>query len=118
MAGAQLFAEHGAGLLRHGVVTTGEHIHSGIARFGPGVDGDVGLRQQSQARYALGLELVGDEIQKSGASPFGCLGDGASEKDFVVELAGVAVVELENACLLYTSPSPRDYAASRMPSSA
>ena len=57
----------------------------------------MGLRQQSQARNALGLELVGDEIQKSGASPFGCLGDGASEKDFVVELAGVAVVELENA---------------------
>ena len=25
---------------------------------------------------------------------------------------------LNNACLLYTSPSPRDYAASRMPSSA
>ena len=24
----------------------------------------------------------------------------------------------ENSCLLYTSPSPRDYAASRMPSSA
>ena len=24
----------------------------------------------------------------------------------------------DNACLLYTSPSPRDYAASRMPSSA
>ena len=24
----------------------------------------------------------------------------------------------ESACLLYTSPSPRDYAASRMPSSA
>ena len=28
-----------------------------------------------------------------------------------------AVAEL-TACLLYTSPSPRDYAASRMPSSA
>ena len=38
MAGAQLFAEHGAGFLRHGVVTTGEYIHSGVARFGPGVD--------------------------------------------------------------------------------
>ena len=25
---------------------------------------------------------------------------------------------LSDACLLYTSPSPRDYAASRMPSSA
>ena len=27
-------------------------------------------------------------------------------------------VELENDCLLYTSPSPRDLAVSRMPSSA
>ena len=27
-------------------------------------------------------------------------------------------VEMINICLLYTSPSPRDYAASRMPSSA
>ena len=26
--------------------------------------------------------------------------------------------ELDKRCLLYTSPSPRDYAASRMPSSA
>ena len=29
-----------------------------------------------------------------------------------------AVASLGTACLLYTSPSPRDYAASRMPSSA
>ena len=28
------------------------------------------------------------------------------------------VIENLRACLLYTSPSPRDYAASRMPSSA
>ena len=28
------------------------------------------------------------------------------------------IAGLERACLLYTSPSPRDYAASRMPSSA
>ena len=27
-------------------------------------------------------------------------------------------INMEDACLLYTSPSPRDYAASRMPSSA
>ena len=31
------------------------------------------------------------------------------------ELAGLAKIW---SCLLYTSPSPRDYAASRMPSSA
>ena len=30
---------------------------------------------------------------------------------------GLPMVSL-NTCLLYTSPSPRDYAASRMPSSA
>ena len=28
------------------------------------------------------------------------------------------ILDLFNSCLLYTSPSPRDYAASRMPSSA
>ena len=28
------------------------------------------------------------------------------------------IAELISLCLLYTSPSPRDYAASRMPSSA
>ena len=36
-------------------------------------------------------------------------------EDASAEMAEVAQV---NACLLYTSPSPRDYAASRMPSSA
>ena len=38
----------------------------------------------------------------------------------ILELAaskGISAILLEN-CLLYTSPSPRDYAASRMPSSA
>ena len=29
-----------------------------------------------------------------------------------------ANVKIQSVCLLYTSPSPRDYAASRMPSSA
>ncbi|GAB5806099.1 hypothetical protein JMUB7522_27390 [Staphylococcus aureus] len=31
---------------------------------------------------------------------------------------GITVEMDEVSCLLYTSPSPRDYAASRMPSSA
>ena len=30
----------------------------------------------------------------------------------------IAKLDSTNNCLLYTSPSPRDYAASRMPSSA
>ena len=39
----------------------------------------------------------------------------------VVEKSGVLNLGVEGmmiTCLLYTSPSPRDYAASRMPSSA
>ena len=33
-------------------------------------------------------------------------------------ITGAGSINLSGACLLYTSPSPRDYAASRMPSSA
>ena len=41
----------------------------------------------------------------------------------IVPIAGIVLTfvmcyELIQLCLLYTSPSPRDYAASRMPSSA
>ena len=33
-------------------------------------------------------------------------------------VVGIIDIDSASACLLYTSPSPRDYAASRMPSSA
>ena len=36
----------------------------------------------------------------------------------IIEFVGDSVLVAHNACLLYTSPSPREYAASRMPSSA
>ena len=38
--------------------------------------------------------------------------------DAVTSDASTDFVALSDRCLLYTSPSPRDYAASRMPSSA
>ena len=38
--------------------------------------------------------------------------------DIVVNFAAESHVDRSITCLLYTSPSPRDYAASRMPSSA
>ena len=48
--------------------------------------------------------------------PTGCLGGscGACE----IDVNGKTVRACISTCLLYTSPSPRDYAASRMPSSA
>ena len=59
----KLGAENRAGLLRHGVVTTGEHINGCVTGFRLGVDGNVGFRQQGQARDPLGQELMGDQIQ-------------------------------------------------------
>ena len=48
-----------------------------------------------------------------------------SDEQSLIEAALVELVDVEGCsmvvttgCLLYTSPSPRDYAASRMPSSA
>ena len=36
----------------------------------------------------------------------------------IVEQRGYPLSRLDNSCLLYTSPSPRDLSTSRMPSSA
>ena len=63
----------------------------------------------------LRLERSDDEVQLSAQLHF--------ELPTVVEdalLKGIPMVFVMGAdtCLLYTSPSPRDYAASRMPSSA
>ena len=45
---------------------------------------------------------------------------GENAKDFLQNIItnDINKVSYKNSCLLYTSPSPRDYAASRMPSSA
>ena len=44
---------------------------------------------------------------------------GAADKKYVFEVAKTAgKIEIKKACLLYTSPSPRDLRLSRMPSSA
>ena len=50
---------------------------------------------------------------------FGC-GKGGGVVSFVMELENLPYLDALRllACLLYTSPSPRDFASSRMPSSA
>ena len=40
---------------------------------------------------------MGDQIQESGASTLRSGGDGVPEESLVVELGGIAVVQLENA---------------------
>ena len=75
----QFLAHDSARLLRHGVVTTGEHINGGIA-VSPGVNRDVGFGQERQACHALGLELVGNQIKESGASTLRSGRDGGSQE--------------------------------------
>ena len=58
----------------------------------------------------LRIESVMDPVNSSEA-----LSDLKVSKDAIIETVAEAVL---SDCLLYTSPSPRDYAASRMPSSA
>ena len=53
------------------------------------------------ALFLYGMRLMGDGLKKGSSDAF-----------------KRAMEKVTNNCLLYTSPSPRDYAASRMPSSA
>ena len=57
--------------------------------------------------------IVGLDRQERGNSEMSSSSELSTEFNMKVE----SIVNLDT-CLLYTSPSPRDYAASRMPSSA
>ena len=76
-------------------------------------------REQSRTHYAPGTEFhIGkiDMVANTGTyldSPFHRYADGKDLSQLVLE----RLVNL-SACLLYTSPSPRDTERSRMPSSA
>ena len=74
------------------------------------------------------VEAVLDDIDSQGIQTITCLGDLVGygpQPNEVVELVRQREIptcqgcwDEDIICLLYTSPSPRDYAASRMPSSA
>ena len=49
----------------------------------------------------MGLKTVGDEVEKRCTSTFRCCCDGGSQKSFVVELAVIALVKLEDAVLAH-----------------
>ena len=63
-------------------------------------------------RNVFSLEMVGSK-KFSDTNAFHCEGLSPKEK-----LLKSAIIYGANACLLYTSPSPRDRQKSRMPSSA
>ena len=67
-------------------------------------------------RELLELEQNHPDLQRSD-SPTQRVG-GAPAEGFTSVEHRVGMLSLDNACLLYTSPSPRDVEESRMPSSA
>ena len=84
-------------MFRHRVVATGEHIHGGVTTFGPGMNGDMGFGQQGESGDALGLEVMGDQVEKGRTGFFRCRRDAGSQKGFIVEPAGITLVKLEDA---------------------
>ena len=73
------------------------------------------LEQQSVLR--LSISIMQEQFEKKYKS-FGDFFILGSNKYFYDSSELKISVNRNNTCLLYTSPSPRDYAASRMPSSA
>ena len=64
----------------------------------------------------LDFYINGTWVRPSGVETLDVINPASEEKVTKISLGDATHVN--EACLLYTSPSPRDYAASRMPSSA
>ena len=74
------------------------------------------MRQKSEALLSSSRDFfvaAGERIKKDAQTAGGVLGLAPAEEE-----ANEALAEAAEACLLYTSPSPRDATLSRMPSSA
>jgi len=99
MAGSEFLHQHATGTFWHGVITTGEHIHSGIARLGPTVKRDVRFSQQGQPRNAVGLEVVADQVEQGGPGPKSGIAEGSPDKNFIIELGAIAGIKLKDAML-------------------
>ena len=120
-------------------------INSQVNTFigGMNIDSDITMLADNQYRWAENIRLLTDNAGTTGIlqniedvrqyeggieASENILGTAVtrwynSTKKIVEECGIVVTMELYegtyiNNCLLYTSPSPRDYAASRMPSSA
>ena len=84
------------------------HVNkSNLIRIGPKTDGG----------YIVDKRILG---KNNILVTCGLNDDWEFEKEFVKKNKDAPIIAFDHTvnCLLYTSPSPRDYAASRMPSSA
>ena len=90
-----------------------------ITKSFSGVDGDVEVLRGVSLGLDAGQTLALTGESGSGKSTILHISAGLEVPDGgSLHLEGVEINELSEACLLYTSPSPRDLSTSRMPSSA
>ena len=110
-------------------VLVGDARRHNVATLSPDInrsDWNYTLERDAHGRWALrtGLHVVADlgvqgmarlaTARQTGGAPFAGLEDFCRR----TRLAPATITSLIRACLLYTSPSPRDRTRSRMPSSA
>ena len=73
----------------------------------------------TEAVLKLIPELAVETVESSCCGMAGAFGYGADTIDVSLKMAELSLLPaVRKACLLYTSPSPRDRTRSRMPSSA
>ena len=84
-----------------------------VTGAGRGIGKAIALLLSEDGHHVI---CVSRSKESCGATASEIQSNGGSAEALAVDVADSSAVEL--ACLLYTSPSPRDYAASRMPSSA
>ena len=83
-----------------------------IDRFVDAVWLEDGLSANTLAAYRRDLEALADWLSQSSGTSFNAV------QEMHLQAYFAARHSLSKACLLYTSPSPRDLSTSRMPSSA
>ena len=89
----------------------------GLPNFGQLTEAFRKAQEIQQNAQALQEELDGMEIEGKSSDGRASIWLSGNQQPLKVRLDPTLVQEGAD-CLLYTSPSPRDYAASRMPSSA
>jgi len=82
-------------LIGHRAVATREDVHGGIANLGPRVNGDVGLGQECESRYALRNESPRDLLEQRGVSLIDGLGKSRFDEVAVVQDLRRTIIQFE-----------------------
>ena len=92
-----------------GFLSAGVDIHAGVAVFGPGVDGEVGFREEGDRADAATRELVDHDFDQAGAGGLDRPRDRPAHDGGVLEAVAGAAVEVQETVGSGERTHPRDY---------